>query len=293
MTSFDEWLHLRQYNRPCVGDLGSDPVEAEMFDRDGFGNIQVALLPHETLHIPFTFMSILPFTPVKKGKYVRSNARLNNRNRDEESKNDDRYDNQSRYSRGDSKQRDDGDDEQKMKENDEEEEEELASRTTEVRVVSCTHGHVVAVIRVNICPRPSVVNRTLRFFEPENGLMRRRIQLKSSGSGPGSGPGSGIGSSSYPGDSTELSKFVRCVEMDTGDYDNNNDGDHGDGTSSGGKNKIQSRVVVEWGPSGTAGSSSGALDVLLRYKCGTFPHTGSFYLLLYDDPYQSQHHEVS
>ena len=32
VTGFDEWLHLRQHCKVCVGDLGSEPVEAEMFD---------------------------------------------------------------------------------------------------------------------------------------------------------------------------------------------------------------------------------------------------------------------
>ena len=29
------------YNRPAVGELGGDPVEAEMFDKDSEGNIQL------------------------------------------------------------------------------------------------------------------------------------------------------------------------------------------------------------------------------------------------------------
>ena len=45
---------------------GSEPVEAEMFDRDGYGNVQVALLPHETLHLPFTFMTLSLFSPTVK-----------------------------------------------------------------------------------------------------------------------------------------------------------------------------------------------------------------------------------
>jgi hypothetical protein len=42
VTAFDEWLHLRRACRPAVGELGQEPVEAEMFDRDGEGHIQVA-----------------------------------------------------------------------------------------------------------------------------------------------------------------------------------------------------------------------------------------------------------
>ena len=101
---------------------------------------------------------------------------------------------------------------------------------------------------------------------------------------------------SFLGDSTALSKFVHCVEMDDennlniGNSSNNgingNNGNNGNDASNSTKNK----VVVEWGPSGISGSSS--LDVLLRYRCGAFPGVGSFYLLIYDDPYQSQLYEM-
>ena len=286
MTAFDEWLYLRQHTRPCVGDLGSEPVEAEMFDRDGYGNVQVALLPHETLHLPFTFMTLTLFSPtVKKKKGRGKNSMISSRGEggvggrgrgrggsqrlvsgrgEGKSDGEDGKQNNEQYHEGDEGQDDDEDDDDE------------ASRTAEVRVVSCTHGHVVAVIRVNIHPRPPVIHRTLRFFESENGLMRRRIQLKAN---------SGSGSSSYPGAPTSASKFVHCVEMENNSTINNENPNS--------KPQSQNRVVVEWGPSGGNGSSSGSLDILLRYRCGAFPSTGSFFLLVYDDPYQSQLHQVS
>ena len=268
VTAFDEWLHLRRHTRPCVGDLGSEPVEAEMFDRDGYGNVQVALLPHETLHLPLTFMTLSLLSASSRTRKGRSRGgRLGPAKRPGgEGKTDDRY------SKGDSKQNDGQHDNYDDNEG-EGEEDEVAGRIAEVRVVSCTHGHVVAVIRIHICPRPPVVHRTLRFFESENGLMRRRIQLKTN-------PGSGT--SYYPGAPTSANKFVHCVEME------NNAIISTDPSSS----KSQSRVVVEWGPSGVNGSSSGALDILLRYRCGPFPSNGSFFLLVYDDPYQSELHQV-
>ena len=279
VTAFDEWLHLRQHTRPCVGDLGSEPVEAEMFDRDGYGNVQVALLPHETLHLPFTFMTLSLFSPtVKKTSWRGRNRMISTRGgggatRSVSGRGEGKSD--SRFDREDSKQNNglygEGDEDQ-----DDDEDDDENSRTAEVRVVSCTHGHVVAVIRVNICPRPPVIHRTLRFFESENGLMRRRIQLKTN---------SGSGSSSYPGALTSASKFVHCVEMENNSTINNEIPNS--------KPQSQNRVVVEWGPSGSNGSSSGALDILLRYRCGAFPSTGSFFLLVYDDPYQSQLHQVS
>ena len=51
-------------------------------------------------------------------------------------------------------------------------------------------------------------------------------------------------------------------------------------------------MVVEWGPSSEHFNGAGALDLLIRYRCGAFPSTGTFYLMIYNDPYQSQLHEV-
>ena len=276
VTGFDEWLHLRQHCKVCVGDLGSEPVEAEMFDKDGYGNIQVALLPHETLHLPFTFMTLRPYTHDSKKitrKQGRSGSTSGRQGRDGRAGGGKSSDERS----GEGKQREEDSRQQDIDKQDE------VLRTAEVRVVSCTHGHVVAVIRVNVCPRPSVVHRTIRFFEPENGLMRRRIQLKSNKS------------AAYPGDRTAMSRFVHCVEMEV----------EGDGEGAGSRGGIaetgqvtksaqpHSKVVVEWGPSGAAGSSTVSLDILLRYRCGSFPSLGSFYLLIYEDPYQCKLYEVS
>lgn len=59
-----EWLHLRQLVHPCVGVLGANPVEVDMFDRDEqTGHVSVTLLPHETLYIPFTYLTLIPYVP--------------------------------------------------------------------------------------------------------------------------------------------------------------------------------------------------------------------------------------
>jgi hypothetical protein len=101
----------------------------------------------------------------------------------------------------------------------------------------------------------------------------------------------------YPGEYPVANKYVHCVEGGlpvpgtssaalhtgivtvAGEDPNSNQRDP------------QSRVVVEWGPSEHF-SGMGALDLLIRYRCGPFPSTGTFYLLIYNDPYQSQLHEV-
>ena len=88
--------------------------------------------------------------------------------------------------------------------------------------------------------------------------MKRRIQLIENGMG-----------NVFPADSLSVSKFVHCVESDD--------------VPSG-----QSNVVIEWGPS----EDGSSLDMLFRYRCGAFPDAGSFYLIIYNDPYQSQLHEV-
>ena len=58
------------------------------------------------------------------------------------------------------------------------------------------------------------------------------------------------------------------------------------------------RVVVEWGPpidprsGGVTAGSQGTFEIMIRYKCDAFPSVGSFFLLLYNDPFQSELHEV-
>ena len=289
VTAYDEWLYLRTHTRPCVGDLGSDPVESEMFDRDGYGNIQVALLPHETLHVPFTVLTLIPNSPKgvkivkkrgdsRKGSYEgKNNEGERGRGRGRGGRDRDGREGRGGDSGGESKYREE---ERYENKNDNEGDENESARVAEVRVVSCTHGHVVAVIRVNICYRPPIIHRSIRFYEPESGLMRRRILLK------------GMSGSAYPHEPTALSKFVHCVEME--EENSSNSAGVGSSSSSDKKNdKTHSKVVVEWGPSNSGITDPGSLDILVRYRCGLFPSMGSFYLLIYDDPYQSQLHQVN
>jgi hypothetical protein len=42
-------------------------------------------------------------------------------------------------------------------------EQEAPQRTVEVKIVFGTHGHLVSILKVQVCPRPFVLNRTLRF----------------------------------------------------------------------------------------------------------------------------------
>ena len=226
-----------------------DPVEAEMFDRDGFGQVQVSLLSHETLNIPFTFLSLVPFIPPERLSAGGGAKGGGSRNRSE-AKRSSAASKENKRSASEA-------------EEDEEEMPESVSRVVEVKIVSGTHGHVVAVIRVEICPRPFILDRVLRFYEPENSIMKRRIQLV----------GYGGVSEVMPGDVVAASKYVHCVENNAAGSSDN-------------------RVVVEWGPSIGPDGGACALDLLLRYRCPSFPEGGDFFLLLYDDPYQGRLHEV-
>jgi hypothetical protein len=225
-----------------VGALGEDPVEAEMFDVDGYGNVQVALLPQEQLHIPFSFLSMNPAlastaaAPSRKGMDADADAE---------------------------------------------------ARTVEVKIISGTHGLVVAVLNVHIHPRDFVIHRMLRYFEPENSVMKRKLTLINYAKRLEQQMGSGSGASTM---------FVHVVE-------NNH-------ASDGGGNK----VVVEWGSHGPGSGSGagagagagagggrglasdsgvpGAVDMAMRFRCGAFPSVGSFYVLLYEDRYQAKLLEV-
>ena len=221
-----------------------DPVEAELFDRDGFGNVQVALLPHETLFIPFTYLSLLPYTP--RGRDANKTTKQLTRSESKSSS----YGAEDRHNGGSDAKGNKGS-------TDKPPDDEIAERTIDVKMISATHGHIAAVLKVELCPRGFTIQRVMRFYEPENSIMKKRIQL--------------VGYASY-GDSPSPSKYVHCVES-------NMDG--------------ESRVVVEWGPS-AASSNLGAqaVDVLIRYRCGNFPSGGDFFVLVYDDPYQGMLHEV-
>lgn len=81
-----------------------------------------------------------------------------------------------------------------------------------------------------------------------------------------------------PGLYTSTSKYVHCVETASGKHGNMLGGDGGG-----------NQVLVEWGEAEGGGSD---IDLVVRYRCLEFPHVGSFYLVLYNDPHQCSLHEV-
>jgi Ca2+-binding EF-hand superfamily protein len=280
----DEWKYLRRNVPPCVGNLGPEPQEADMFDKDPMGNVQVMLTANETLRIPFTFMTLVPYVPENatrgtitakrgfgngngRGRDVSRDAKLQDEgkltaNDDEDLGPGQRFDRHAERGYGDEFRAEAKDGAatqgswgpENHAPGDEDELNEKPKRIVQVRFISGTHGHVVTCLKAAVCPRPYTVNRTIRFFEQENSIMKRRIQLNGYDS-----------SMLVPGESIAAQKFVHCVD--------------------GGL--AQNKVVLDWGPSET----SGALDMLFRYRCGVFPTSGGFHVLIYDDPYQASLHE--
>lgn len=95
-----------------------------MFDRDGYGAVQVCLLPNETLSIPFTFMSLVPFE--HRSKDARKHAQVKSASRHGSEVEVERH------------------------------AEEIESRAIEVKIISGSHGHIISVIRVLVFPRPGL-----------------------------------------------------------------------------------------------------------------------------------------
>lgn len=253
VTGLDEWMQLRAKCRPCTGSLGEDPVEAEMFDVDGYGNVQVVLLPQEQLHLPFSYLCMDPNLPALSQQRVSTAIK--------------------RESKEDSKSIDDDD----MA---------TVSRTMEVRILSGTHGLLVGVLCIHVHPRPFVIHRTLRLFEAENSVMKRRMALVDYARRLKEGFMSDIPNAQ--GNTHNLNVVV--MELDNSSKISS--------TGNGGAN----RVVVEWSEPSVHSrvahahsdkAGSGTIELALRFRCDAFPSVGSFYLLLYEDSYQINLLEVN
>ncbi len=267
------------FDRPCVGELGSDPMEVELFDYDQeTRNISVTLLPNEILYLPFTFMTLIPYVPLQRKSFQRKSSKLlKDRDRGRSSSYEDR-----RYPES----KEGHDDEFKYDKDDadiaEEELLEDVQRIIDVKIISGSHGHLVAILRAHIHPRPFITHRVLRFHEYENSIAKRKIRLV------------GIDESEfnvlYPGRYMTEMKYIHCVENTI------------DPKSSGAmtlEEGSNSRVVIEWGSRLQESSFAAqddhihSLDMLIRYRCLETSSSGMFYILVYNDPYQSELHEVS
>lgn len=128
----------------------------------------------------------------------------------------------------------------------------------EVNIISATHGHTTSTIKLNILPRPFVVDRTIRLFEQENMSLKRRIRVVKP---------------SYAGNdhmhfgtratASSNSKFMHCVALSS------------------------TQLLTEWREIG-----ENEQELTFRLRCGAFPSLGEFYMLLYDDQYQAVLYET-
>ncbi|CAN0495984.1 unnamed protein product [Ectocarpus sp. 12 AP-2014] len=60
VTGTSEWAYLRRHASPCVGDLGDGPVETDFFDVDPQRGVEITLMAHEVVFIPFAFLCLEP-----------------------------------------------------------------------------------------------------------------------------------------------------------------------------------------------------------------------------------------
>lgn len=309
ITSIEEWLFCRKYLRPCVGELGSDPIESDLFDRDpATGHVSVTLLPFETLYIPFTFMTLIPFRPLQKTPSTALVAATKANNHPPRRDVGDYKDGEeSKGASRDHGHDNDNDNDDRNAEDDAVDA--LLQRVVSTKIISASHGHIVAILKVIVSPRPYVVHRVIRLYEYEHAIAKRKIKLVGlSGVSSAASARGGI-DGVHVGDFPAHKKFLHCVETTPNDAQSTR------------SSQETARVVVEWGtqlralaranpmyhkdpeylshhPANSSAHGTDdvddlhALDLLIRYRVGEAPSCGVFHLLVYDDPYQCQLHEV-
>ena len=251
----EEWLYCRNnihkcYDTQSSGDSSdSSTIEADMFDRDTQGNIQVTLLAHETVYLPFAFLSLTPMIlPTMGGKGLSGTTSSH-----------EEVQKQQQYESNTNNQSDTY--------------LTIVQRSITVKAISASHGHIIAVLNLNIYPRPFVTHRTIRYYETESSIAKRRVKAIAYDT-----PGS-----SFPVDSSANVKYIHCVEYTTPTTGGGAAGVGG----AGGAGLNRNNVVVEWRE-----SSSAVTEFLVRYRCGMFPQSIQFFVLMYDDPYQCKLREV-
>lgn len=269
---YEEWLWLRHHCSPCLGDLGPEPCEMELFDdcthrKAGSAEsnnfvgqkTQVVLLRQETLRIPFTYLTLIPCF--------------------------------SRDFPGGS-----------------------TSTSFGIKFIASNSGNVISNLRMHLHPQSFPVHRILRFFEAEQQLMQQKLIFLPETS-------TTAGSSS----SASYEKYIHCVEPEnllatsdlislsldgpSASMDAKEERSRSKNSSSsyqGAEKHLRSRVVVEWenliGSQPEFGNATGGVGSSLwpshcrlqfRYKCPLAPGVGTFYLLIYNDPYQCSLSEVN
>eukprot|EP00741_Cyanophora_paradoxa_P018009 tig00021036_g17390.t1 len=115
-------------------------------------------------------------------------------------------------------------------------------------------GRLVYVVRVHVAPQPFAPDRTFRFHHPENDFFKTRLGIEVTAA---STPAEQVLAALDP--AGRGYKHVRCSHAN---------------------------VVVR--------TENGAKrqDVFVKYRCGSWPHVGRFFLLVYHDAAHSFLHEV-
>ncbi|CAM9877434.1 unnamed protein product, partial [Ectocarpus sp. 12 AP-2014] len=217
VTGTSEWAYLRRHASPCVGDLGDSPVETDFFDVDPQRGVEITLMAHEVVFIPFAFLCLephgvtpAPSTPPRPKRSSRGRAG--------------------------------GMDEGRASRTSMEGGAGTAERSAVVAFVSTSHGHVVSIMQVHLQRREFVVNRTFRFYQSEGEILKRSIQLLPGGGpehrlskhGKGSLGVGGVSREPYGVSEDGGAKYIHCVE-EAGHQQGSDDR----GRAGGG-------VVIEW-----------------------------------------------
>jgi len=128
-------------------------------------------------------------------------------------------------------------------------------RTVPVNFRSTAHGNAVALLLVQVHPRPFAVDRTVRFYEAGGAILKRCVKLVARDDRVFQQP-------NRAPPMVSSAKFVHCPD---------------------------DRVVIEWrnkhGP-------HEAQEIYLKFRCGDYPSSASFYVLLYNDQYHASLHEI-
>lgn len=116
---------------PCVGDIGDSPLESEFFDVDPQRGIQITLMAHEVVFIPFAFLSLEPrsrASPTSAANFPRKRSSARGATAASRAEPSLRGDNHGESGGGPGP----------------------AERSVVVAFVSASHGHVVSMMQV--CP---------------------------------------------------------------------------------------------------------------------------------------------
>lgn len=134
-----------------MGEIGDTPLESEFFDIDPQRGVQVTLMAHEVVFIPFAFLSLEPRRPAPLTSTSPRKTRPSGRG----------------GAAGDGGRGDNAAGEGGAG---------MAERSVAVAFVSASHGHVVSVVQVGTCGARSRV-----FWSAARGGAFVRVDYKSSG----------------------------------------------------------------------------------------------------------------